>query len=1208
MSQNNEENKSKFNIAYSVSKFFLDNTRTTILALIFVIVAGVGSLLALTPSGFPNVQPKFAIISTFYQGASAETMAEEITQPIENAIKEVDGISTYTSTSGNSFSNINVSINQDANTEQVISDIEAEIEPLNFPPEAEEPEVSTPSITQPDVIMAIAGENLADVYEVYQQLEADVSNLEMVASADPQLDLQRKVIVTLDKEKLREEGIQEDQIKSQLASIGESIPAVSNIKIDDKNQSIATTFLDVSDVEAIRELEVVSTPQAPSQAPTGQGVPGQPNEPPAQAEPEIFQLSEIAEIDVEYFYTNEDGEILDNRETDYAFHHNGEGRFLSAVLLEVKGSEGADLSKMEEEIQEIVNGYDNAEYATYRDVNEKVNGKVLVVEGYSVNEQNQEQIDEVVNGLIVGIILVFVLMLIFVSWRAAILASVGIPLSLTFTTIYLLLTGNDLNTLVLFSLVLVIGLVVDPALVVLESIQRKKDAGLSGREAALAAMNDVGPGLLTSTLTNIIVFLPMAVVTGVLGQIFGYIPATIMPALVGSYVVAVVFLSWLGGGILKKSKKAKPSEEENLWPIARWFIRINERMLNVEGKWPRWLSILARTVFIILALVIPVAITGTLFSTGALKQVQFASDPNTPYLQVSASYLNSLPQEERLEAKRQVLETVTDNEAVYSTIRLGELNYFVLLKDMEDRGEYSDETSVKLAQDLEQKVRETVGDKFFELEVAIVSNGPQSPTYQVNLAVKSNDLDTLESASRQIADTITQQVCKTGPSQIEMKEDCSEDNLIVEKVDDGYTDKEARQIDIVLDRTALIENQLYIPDLPLGAYVNRQIASYYESGARAEAGTVELGETDTEIVLTEQTDNPNTLEDLRNLEITSQTGETFELEEIAEIEETTSKSSIVRLEGETVNQVRIQLNDENANDQGIAGLVGQAVVSYYSENDSERAKELGLEEGGVEIYSEGATAEFTRTFTELGIALLLAVFLIYFLLVVFFRSFTMPLTIMFTIPLTFLGAFPALALFVGDEFGFLETIGLIILVGLVVNVAIYLIDLADQKVNEGWDRKKAIAFASGVRLRPIFLTNITAIASLAPLFFTSDFYKSIATVIMFGLTTSAITSLFTTPVLYIFFKWLSGKYQQANLLTKVLFILMPAVGLVAPFAVAGIMQTEETPMMEVLGNNPWLFAFYLFILTPIIYMIYWIVDEIRHQDQNPSRQKTVEGV
>jgi HAE1 family hydrophobic/amphiphilic exporter-1 len=127
-------------------------------------------------------------------------------------------------------------------------------------------------------------------------------------------------------------------------------------------------------------------------------------------------------------------------------------------------------------------------------------------------------------------------------------------------------------------------LVVDPALVVLESLQSKKELGLSFQEAILESMKDIGDGLLSSTLTNIIVFLPFAIVSGVLGKIFSYIPLTIIPALVGSYLVAIIFLAWLGGFILKRNPKASNSEQENLWAVSKWVIKINEFILNVNGS------------------------------------------------------------------------------------------------------------------------------------------------------------------------------------------------------------------------------------------------------------------------------------------------------------------------------------------------------------------------------------------------------------------------------------------------------------------------------------------------------------------------------------------------------------------------------------------------------------------------------------------------
>ncbi|MEK7146542.1 MAG: efflux RND transporter permease subunit [Patescibacteria group bacterium] len=154
-------------------------------------------------------------------------------------------------------------------------------------------------------------------------------------------------------------------------------------------------------------------------------------------------------------------------------------------------------------------------------------------------------------------------------------------------------------------------------------------------------------------------------------------------------------------------------------------------------------------------------------------------------------------------------------------------------------------------------------------------------------------------------------------------------------------------------------------------------------------------------------------------------------------------------------------------------------------------------------------------------ALVLAILLIYIVLAVFFESFLLPFVVLYSIPLTFVGVFPALVLLGGGEFGFLEIIGLIILVGLVGNLAIFMIDLAKQKIAQGMDIKQAISEASAVRFRPVLLTKLTVLASLTPLAILSDQYRSLAIVIIFGLLTSGITSLFTTPVLYIFFQSLS---------------------------------------------------------------------------------------
>jgi len=1160
----------KFNLAYSLAKFFIENSRITILLLIFLVLVSLGSLLALRTTGFPSPQINVVIVNAVYPGANSETILKEVTRPIETAVLTTSGVENVNSTSSNSVAQVTAFLKVDADVNQIVTDIQRKIDSLKLPQNVSKPTVFSPKIASTDFIFAVTAPDRAQLFDTYTKFKDDLLNLNQVDSVTSQVDLSRKIVVAIDKNKLRQEGIEEAQVKAQLASIGQTLPIVANVTINEQNQIISASFDEVNLIEQIQNFPILATPAAKAVQPGVNTV----------LTPKTYKLGELATVKIDYFFVNDRGEILDDLETFYGFNQTNKGVVVPAVLVNVKAVAGTDLPVLEKNIQDLVSKYTGVNYLNFKQSDKIDIQKVNIIQAYSINEQSKKQVDEVVSGLLQGAVLVFVIMLIFVSWRAAILASLGIPLSLAFAIVYILLVGENLNTLVLFSLVLVIGLVVDPALVVLESLQSKKDLGLSFQEAILESMKDIGDGLLSSTLTNIIVFLPFAIVSGVLGKIFSYIPLTIIPALVGSYLVAIIFLAWLGGFILKRKPKASNSEEENLWAVSKWVIKINEFILNVNGSMSSWKSILLRFSVIVLVLAIPLITTAYLFSSGKLKTVQFTSNPNAPYLQLSGEFLTDLPQAKRLTLEQEVLEFINQNEAVYGTTRQGELRYIILLKERQNRGQFSALNSKELAYLLNQQIQERFGNNFFDIQVGIINTGPSNSTYQVSLAVKSEDLQKLKEASVAIGKLALEQVCQTGSSTVEIKSDCPENQRIIVKVDDGFSKKENLQISIIFNRSKIIENGLYLPNTPLLAFVSQQIAQKYPQTTREKVGKLNLDGTESEILLVDSgIQVPTTTQELANLEILSPSGRKFVLQDIAEIKEFAGKQTITRLNGETVNELKLRLNQENIDNRGLAAQIGQKLVTYYSENDFEKTKALGLEPGSIDIFSTGNTAEFTRTFTELGIALIVSIFLVYFLLVALFRSFLMPIAILFTIPMAFLGSFPALAWLVGDEFGFLEIIGLVILVGLVVNTAIYLIDLANQKIDQGWNWKKAIAFASGVRLRPVFLTNVTSIASLAPLFLVSDFYKSIAATLIFGLASSTIISLFTTPILFVFFKWLSHQYRSASLVQQTSFILGPIAGLLLGALARSLLPVSLSWLLTILSI--------LLLLVPLVYIIFW---------------------
>jgi HAE1 family hydrophobic/amphiphilic exporter-1 len=1120
---------------YHITKFFLNNTRLTSLAFVLLVVISTAATLLNTLSGFPEIEIKLAIVNTVYRGASADTVLQDVTKPLENAIDEVEGINNYSSQSFDSFSSISITIEEEASTETVRNDIQTAIDSTNLPGEADV-DFFIPSTGGPTFLYNIAGENLQETYTTYTSLRSEIENLNGAGSVQALVEVEPKLVVTYNPDRVAETNADISQLSGLIQSIGQTIPVGDDLDLDNTSTTIISSINDAeNELEALRQIELPTvTPQ------TTPGEFGGQTQQVPQADTGRVALRDIATIEEQLFYVDNEGRISNDLKTYYAYHKDGSGVVSESIIMSVEAQDGADLAGLAADIKTIVNDLEGVQFLTNLNVEEANANDVLVVESFSVDRDNQAQVQEVIQGLVGGQIgdsplgnigfilgavqLVFLVMLAFVSWRSAIIATISIPLSLLFATLYLFIIGESINFLVLFSLVLVIGLVVDPTLVILEAIQRKMDAGKKGREAVLAAVKDIGNGLFSSTLTNIIVFLPLAVVSGFIGQIFSFIPATIIPAVIGSYIVALIFLSWLGSLFLKPNRGAKNDEEKNLWPIARWLISLNTRILN----WPAFV----RFIIIVVVLAIPLGITGFLFGSGQVAQVQFARDQNGVAMQVSYNFLPTVTADQRTEFNQEIYQYLSNIEAVDDIFPFSNGSQsviFVNLKDRADRGEFSDQTTLDFNDDIIADLRnqfvENPKEKLLlDINSTAVTTGPPTPSFQISIAVNENNLETLETASLQVARDLENMCLKDNV--VSVNEACDDGEKIITKVDDGFTDKQSRAVDVAVNRSEFPAS-IASPNGQISFLLRNEVTQYSEDLTLIEVDGEEIP-----VIVDSGSDLPTTLNDISNVEVPG----VGTIADIAEITEFQPKSVIQRLDGQTVNQVRGRLTAEYQANQGIAAQVGTALQEYYAEDDFARSLDLGLEEESVEIYQEGDVASTIRSFQELGIALLIAIFLIYAVLVIFFDSFTLPFVILFTIPLTFAGVFPGVAFVAGGEFGFLETIGIIILAGLVVNVAIYLIDAARQKISDGWDAKKAIAYASGIRFRAVVLTNLTAVASLAPLAFFSEFYRSIAVTIIFGLTASAMVSLITTPILFTFFRWSSTKFHDAHPINRVLAI------------------------------------------------------------------------
>lgn len=1114
--------KKDFN--YRITEFFLNNSRFTILTVILFLLVSIIALLGLKTTGFPSPKVNLAVISTVYPGASSEVVSRDITKPIEGAIKSIDGIETYTSVSRNSSSTVSVTIESNADADSVQSKISSAIRSVKLPTGVDDPQIIVPTVGSPDFIISLASADKEKLYHNWKEFRDSLNEIPETSSITPLADLKQRVLINLDLNAVTNSGLSVEEIQRQISSIGETLPVISNTTLDGESQTISTKLAG-DDLNTLQKLKIYTSTNA------ARGIASS-----------SIPLSDLAQINVDYYFENNAISYVGVRTEETE-------EILPALVVTIRATENSDKNAYEEELLSKA-----AELPDIGIVNKpwtvEQQKPVLLIANLATTDSTQEQVNEVVSGLIGGklktkgpfanigwllggIQLVFLAMLVFVSWRAAIVSALAIPLSLLFSLIYVFFIGESLNTLVLFSLVLVLGLVVDPALVILESIQRQIDLGHRGKDAALLAVKDVGGGLFLAALTNIIVFAPFGVISGILGQIFGYIPLTIIPSTIGSYIVPLVILAWIGSSFLKPTKGKGHDEEKNLWGIAQGLIKLNYRILNSRV----WVRIL----IIVIALITPFMVTGSLIGSGKIAFVQFASSQNNKYLAVSGTFLPTKNVAETQAIKRQITEIIASNPYVKQVFPLSRaLSMQVELLPAEER---QGTVSVNIAKELEQKISAQFAPYFFDFRISVQGNGPPASAFKISLAVKTDDLNVLEKAAKAVGETLAA-TCKTN-NVITIDSQCTEANKMIIRVDNGYDGKENKALDITVNRSELYNQQFVAPSGPLTGLLNQQVRRLFNVSDDKKIGSIKIDGEDTEVFLDKKSLDPGQAQELGMSLVKNSAGDAYNISAIAALVPNLPKDTIQGVKGQIVGVVQGRIRDQD-NNESVSAQITQAVVKYYQDNDYAESKKLGLGKNSIEQYSEGSSAGFAKSFQELLLALLLAIVLSYLVLAIFFGSLGQPLVILFTVPLTFLGVFPALASFTTGEFGFLEIIGLIILVGIVENVAIFLIDAANQKIrDENWEEKRAISFASGIRFRPVILTKITAIASLAPLALLSEFYRSISLVIIFGLITSGFTSLITTPILFIFFRWLSKSFQALQWWHKILFFPLFPIYLVA---------------------------------------------------------------
>lgn len=672
----------------------------------------------------------------------------------------------------------------------------------------------------------------------------------------------------------------------------------------------------------------------------------------------------------------------------------------------------------------------------------------------------EDTVNDVMKTIVEGCILAVIIVFIFLNeWESTVISAMSLPISIITTFIGLKLMNFSLNSMSLMALSLAVGLLVDDAIVVIENIVRYLHMGKSPLEAAAEATSEIGFAVIATTLAVIAVFLPIGLVEGIMGKFIIEFSLTIVISMAVSLFVSFTLVPMMASKMLKSEKK------ENKTFIGKFFGWFNNKFDTFAEKYSHLLvfTLHHRLIVLIGAVVMFVA------SVGLTALLGFNMMPATDQGQitVSADFDSGITLDVASKKTKQLEEIIKKHPEVvstYSTVTKSSTSIKVELVDKNDR-EYS---SRDLAETLSTDLKAVPGTEVVVSAASSVGSGSSD----VSFNIVSDDREKL----KEFAD--------------EMKAEISKDP----SVRDVTTNSNAGtpQAQIVVDRDKAADLGVSSSDVAstLSILFNGSDVSKYDSG-----------EDRYDVRISLEDDERNNLDNLDEIYVSGSNNQQIPLSQVTKKVIGTTSSSLNRYNKQAQVQLSFNVN---------GSVVGDAQSKYMAMIQSKAPDGVALSLGGTNgMLQDGLRSLIT--------AMALSVILLYLVMAAQFESIIDPISIMFTLPLAFIGAVLGLMAF-GSQLSMMAMVGLIMLFGLVAKNGILLVDAAKERIEAGMPRNEAIKEAGLVRIRPIIMTTLAMILGMVPTAVATgagtEMRAPMGQAVIGGLITSTILTLFVVPIMY----------------------------------------------------------------------------------------------
>ncbi len=1014
----------------NIIKTFVKRPVTTTMIILIFMVFGVMSFTNLQIDMMPNMDMPMAVVSTSYNGAGSEEMETLITEPLEGVLGTVPGIKNITSSSSNGSSMVMLEFVDGTDIDQAAIDMREKVDMIKgfLPEDASEPMVLKIDINQltGSQIIGIKSSN-GNLTELQNLVDSKIINrLERqpgVASVSSTGGTENEIQVTLNQEALRGYGIAEATVMQMLYAENVNTPTGT---VQQGNQELSLRVK--GQFESIEDISSI-----PLYTSNGQ----------------MIFLSDVATVE----------EVPAERD---AFSYINGSPAITLTIQKQSTANTVDVSDaILAEVEKIQGDYPELEVISVYDPADYINAAIGSVAS---------------TALIGGLLAVIVLFIFLKDVRTTLIVAVAMPISIVMTFALMYFTGMTINIMSLGGLTLGVGMLVDNSIVVIESIYRKLEEGEDRFHAAIDGAQEVAMSVIASTLTTIVVFLPITFAGGLTAQIFNQLSFTISFSLVSSLFASLTFVPMASALFLITEE-----EKLNTGIVYRILTKFNHGFDRLQNGYKKLLnSALSHKLIVFIIVVIFVGLTGlSMIGMGAV----FMPSSDQGMLSVSVEMPSGTVIEDVIEKTKEVstilnsveeVKSVTvtvgsNGDAISSLMSSGNATFWV---DLVTKGERT-RSAKDIEVDLNRQFKDLSGCK-----VTVTATEASMGSYGgsgVTLTIKGEELDELEKIANDFANILggVKGVTKVTTS----------------------IEETAPQANIVIDRQKAAGYGIQAA----------QVASIISTQVNGTSPTtLKSNGTELDIRISGETDAYKYLDDIKNILIPTSFGTSIPLYEIADFTLTYPPATIDRENQERY--VTVSATTDGTTAAEVSKAFEEQLVNYVMP-------------GNYSWEYSGTQEQMTEAFGSLQLALIMAILLVYMVMAAEFESLLYPFIVLFSIPIAITGGLFGLAV-VGEPISITSFLGMIMLAGLVINSAIIIVDYTNMHVREkGKTPREALLISGPVRLRPIVMSVLTTTLGLLPMAISkaegAEMMNGLAIFVIFGLLFSTLVTLFLIPVVYL---------------------------------------------------------------------------------------------